>query len=80
MGAADSVILLAWDGPRLILAKVSGRITRGTEAFPVNDLPVGAVIDLEKLREEKDVKVENLEVTPDELQKILEKAPDDFRK
>ncbi len=80
MGAADSVILLAWDGPRLILAKVSGRITRGTEAFPVNALPVGAVIDLEKLREEKDVKVENLEVTQDELQKILEKAPDDFRK
>ena len=60
MGVTDSAILLAWEGPNLVIAKVTGRLTTKQEwhrqsdsaaSAEVGDLPVGTVIDIRKLQD-----------------------------
>jgi hypothetical protein len=65
--AANSTIFLVYDGPRLILKKVSGLLGDRTIA----DVPVGSVLDLKKI-ESQGGKVEVLTEDPKVIKKVLE--------
>lgn len=84
VGAANGVIFLAWDGPRLVVASAKGEVqwrddggARG--GVPVQSLPVGTVVDLDALRKEPGVTVETLSDDPQVVEKVLEKLPQDLR-
>ena len=55
MGVADTMILLAWEGPQLVITKVTGQLKiRATDVSPAEetsagDVPVGTVLDLNNL-------------------------------
>lgn len=74
MGVFDSAIFLAWDGPRLVIAYAKGEI----DGNSINDLPVGSVVDLKKLKE-KNIQVEVLSDDPKVIKKVLKKIPEDLR-
>ncbi len=65
--AANSAIFLVYDGPRLILTKISGKMGD----TDVREIPVGTVIDLDKARE-LNLKIENLSEDPETIKKVLE--------
>jgi hypothetical protein len=84
MGIADAAILLAWEGPNLVIAKVTGRLTtkqelhRPSESTP-GDLPVGTVIDIRKLQEAEGVQVEILSRDPAVIRDVIPQIPCDVR-
>jgi hypothetical protein len=84
LGAANSALFLAWDGPRLVIAGARGEVqwqdssgARGS--VPVHSLPVGTVVDLDALGREPGVTVEILSDDPQTVEKVLEKLPRDLR-
>jgi hypothetical protein len=80
LAAGDAVIFLAWDGPRLVLAAAQGEIGSkdgGSAALP--DLPVGTVVDLEKLKSAPGANVEVLTTDEQVIKDVLEKLPEDLR-
>lgn len=84
LGAANGVVFLAWDGPRLVIASAKGEVqwrdASGARAsVPVGSLPVGTVVDLDALRKEPGVTVEPLSDDPHLVGKVLEKLPQDLR-
>ncbi len=83
LAAGDSVIFLAWDGPRLVIASAQGRIKysadQNKESFSLGDLPVGTVVDLKKLEQQEGVKVDIISEDPAVIKNVLEKIPDDAR-
>jgi hypothetical protein len=78
MGAADSAVFLAYDGPRLVIAYAKGEIKNNNESIRVDSLPVGSVIDLNAL-EKEGIKVKVLSDDPIIIKNILEKLPEDLR-
>src|SRR4029077_18724798 len=84
LGAANGVVFLAWDGPRLIIATARGEVRwrdpGGAQgSVPVQSLPVGTVVDLDALRKEPGVSVEVLGEDPQVVEKVLENLPRDLR-
>ncbi len=84
LGTANSVVFLAYDGPRLVLASVKGEVQwtnkNGEKGnVPVQSLPVGSVVDLKALGREPGVQVQVISDDPDVVQKALEKLSDDLR-
>ncbi|MEK6750110.1 MAG: hypothetical protein AABY83_13060 [Pseudomonadota bacterium] len=83
LGAANSVVFLAWDGPRLILAAAKGEVRwnseSATHSLPVQSLPVGSVVDLQSLSKSPGIQVETLSDDPDIVHAVLEKLPADLR-
>ena len=87
MGVTDSAILLAWEGPNLVIAKVTGRLKARegsrasieSESAPASELPVGAVVDLNKLREKEGVKVEIISQDPAVIRGVIPQIPCDMR-
>jgi hypothetical protein len=84
MGVVDGVVLLAYDGPRLLLAKAQGRVKSGkdgaaAETYSLGDLPVGTVVDLKTLEQTEGVKVEVLSTDPAVIKDVLERISDDAR-
>lgn len=82
MGVVDGAVLLAYDGPRLILAKAQGRVKSGKdegEGHSLGELPAGTVVDLKKLEQAEGVKVEVLSTDPVVIRDVLEKIPADAR-
>lgn len=65
---------LVWDGPRLALYSVQGKIADND----VNQLPVGSVIDLEQAKL-KGLEVKEIEIDDDSLQQVLKKLPKDLK-
>ncbi|PJA24283.1 MAG: hypothetical protein COX57_09430 [Alphaproteobacteria bacterium CG_4_10_14_0_2_um_filter_63_37] len=78
MGAVDTAVFLAWDGPRLVVAMAQGKVGGGEETLSVGDLPVGSVVDLQSLRDQG-IAVKTLSDDPETVQTILQKLPDDLR-
>jgi hypothetical protein len=73
----NSAAFLVWDGPRLAVYRIRGKIKDSS----IEDLPVGAVLDFNKI---KKLEIEGLEVdvlTKDQevIKKILEQLPKDLR-
>lgn len=84
LGAANGVVFLSWDGPRLVLATAKGELAwrdeqGAEEKVPVASLPVGSVVDLEALEREKGVTVEVVSDDPEVIERVLEKLPQDLR-
>lgn len=84
VGAVDTAVFLAWDGPRLVIASARGRIKPGkdpgsTESYSLGDLPVGTVVDLRKLRTQDGVSVDILSTDTAVIKEVLEKTPEDLR-
>ncbi len=63
----NSAIFLVYDGPKLLLAKVSGDLGD----MNVNDLPVGTVLDLKKAKEDR-LQIVPLTEDPDVIEKVLQ--------
>ncbi len=84
LGAANGIVFLAYDGPRLVVASVKGEVQWHDEKgekvlIPVQTLPVGSVVDLEKLGKEQGVQVQIISDDPAIVQNVLDKLPDDLR-
>ena len=84
LGAANGVVFLAWDGPRLVVASAQGEVQwhdpQGqTRNVPVQTLPVGSVVDLQALGMAPGVEVKVISDDPQVVQDVLEKLPQDLR-
>lgn len=84
LGVPNAAIFLAYEGPKLILVRVSGDFTAPNDAKKTNkhqitDLPVGTVVDLEELKKMKNLKVETLSDDPEVTLPVLEKLSEDFK-
>lgn len=77
----DTLILLVFDGPRLVIVSVQGAL-KGSDKknapVNINALPVGTVVDLEKLKKNKNLKVKVLTDDPAITKKVLLKASEDL--
>ena len=71
LGAANTVFFLAWDGPRLVIAKVRGELDS-------NAVPVGTVMNLEKLKNDPQTKVDVIDEDPKDIEKVLKELPNDL--
>lgn len=84
LGAANGIVFLAYDGPRLVVATAKGEVQwsdQGGEkgGVPVQSLPVGSVVDLNALGKEPGVQVQVISDDPEVVHKVLERLPDDLR-
>jgi len=81
MGAEDAAILLAWEGPKLLIVKVTGRVKSKHENIEssAGDLPVGTVINLKQLRSAEGMTVEVLSEDPKTIRDALQQLPCDVR-
>ncbi|MBI3774674.1 MAG: hypothetical protein HY273_03825 [Gammaproteobacteria bacterium] len=83
LGAANSAIFLAWDGPRLVIAAAKGQVqwkdAGGDQSVPVQSVPVGTVVDLQTLGTESGVEIKVINDDPEVIQKVLENIPQDLR-
>lgn len=80
IGAVDSAVFIAWDGPRLVIAKLSGEIDSGAkESFTPGDLPVGTVVDLGMIRISEKLNMEIISEDPALIDEVIKKLPCDLR-
>lgn len=78
-GALDTVVLLAYDGPSLIIASARGKVGEGTEGASLGELPVGTVLDLNALQQHPEFEVKILSDESAVLSQVLEKLPEDLK-
>jgi hypothetical protein len=82
LGAGD-IVVLAWEGPRLVIAAVSGKLKNGdkadNETISLDELPVNTVVDLKKLEQMEGVKIEVLSTDTAIIKEVLQKIPCDAR-
>ncbi len=76
LGGANAAFFLVYDGPRLLIAKVSGELDGGQT--PEN-LPVGTVMDLKKLSSSASIQVETVSDDPVIIERVLRQMPKDLR-
>lgn len=76
----DAAVFLAYDGPRLVIAAARGELKKnsGESAFSLGGLPTGAVVDLDKLGQEKGVTVEILTDDPSTIKDVIENLQKDL--
>ena len=80
VGAVDSAVFLAWDGPRLVIAKLKGQINdEKGKSSTAGDLPVGTVVDIGKIRISERLKLEIISEDPAVIEEVLKKIPCDLR-
>jgi hypothetical protein len=83
MGAFDTAVFLAWDGPRLVIATAKGKIKTGSDAGAdgptLGDLPVGTVVDMKKLEQNQGIKANVISTDPAVIRDVLERLPEDLR-
>lgn len=81
MGAEDAAILLAWEGPKLLIVKATGRLKSksGQAESSAGDLPVGTVINLKELQSTEGIKVEVFSEDPKQIRDVLQQLPCDVR-
>jgi hypothetical protein len=82
MGVLTGAIFLAYDGPRLVLMKVTEKPAppgKTTDSPHLKELPVGTVVDMKKLKSRDDVDAEVLTDDPEVTHKVLEHVQDDTR-
>jgi hypothetical protein len=82
MGAFDTAVFLAWDGPRLVIATAKGKIGPAgdsPEQLTLGNLPVGTVVDMKKLEQNQGIKANIISTDPAVIRDVLERLPDDLR-
>ena len=84
LGVSDAAVFLAWDGPRLAIVAAQGKL-KTTDASgdkggaSLGVLPVGTVVDLKKLEDMENMKVDVISTDTTVIQEVLEKIPCDLR-
>lgn len=73
LGCANSLVFLAYDGPRLAVYSLKGEIN----GVPVGEMPVGTVIDKQKI-EHSNMQLEKVSDDPILIQTIIEKSKEDL--
>ncbi|MCV6608140.1 MAG: hypothetical protein OIF32_08010 [Campylobacterales bacterium] len=66
MGVVDTVVL-AYDGPRLVIATVNGEV----DGFSSAGLPAGTVVDLQKLQNENNINIKIISKDPKVIENVL---------
>ncbi|MEK6726517.1 MAG: hypothetical protein AABY54_08225 [Deltaproteobacteria bacterium] len=81
MGTVDGAIFLAWDGPRVVIAAAKGELKSQDKKGNISagELPVGSVVDLNRLRETGGVEVAIISEDAAVIKDVLEKLPCDLR-
>jgi len=81
LGTANAAFFLVYDGPRLLIAKVSGKLqsAENEHAYAVEDLPVGTVVDMKQLQAIEGITVESVSDDPAILEQVLKALPKDLR-
>lgn len=81
MGAEDAAVLLAWEGPKLLIVKATGRLKSksGQADSSAGDLPVGTVVNLKQLQSTDGITVEVLSEDPKQIRDVLQQLPCDVR-
>jgi hypothetical protein len=81
MGAEDAAILLAWEGPKLLIVSVTGRVKskQGKTESSAGDLPVGTVINIQQLRSIEGMTVKVLSEDPKTIRNVLQQLPCDVK-
>lgn len=69
LGTANVAYFLAWDGPRLVLYSIKGK--------NASALPPGTIVNLSKAKNDSELKVKEIEIAPNDLQKVLDQIPAD---
>jgi len=85
LGTIDTAIFLAWDGPRLVIAMARGTVSFTAssgkkEKVSVGALPVGTVVDLDKMKQHKGVKVQVISDDPAVIRDVIRLLPADVRR
>lgn len=76
LGSIDTAAFLILDGPRLVLAVATGKIKPG---FSVGALPAGTVLDIKRLKQNKDIDVKIVTDDPVVVEKVMERLSNDLR-
>ncbi|MDH5301060.1 MAG: hypothetical protein OEW58_06830 [Gammaproteobacteria bacterium] len=76
LGTANATFFLVYDGPRLLVAKVSGELDG---AHPLSELPVGSVVDMTRLQQQPGVTLEVISDDPAVVEQVLQRLPEDLR-
>lgn len=80
VGVVDSAIFLAWDGPRLVIIQLRGKVKGGAgEDFTPGDLPVGTVVDIGKIKKGGELDLEVISEDPAVIKEVIRKIPCDLR-
>ncbi len=85
MGVTDTMILLAWEGPQLVIAKVTGKLkVQATDAGPAEeasagDVPVGTVLDLNRLKQADGINIEVISRDPALIREIIPRVACDSK-
>ncbi|MCC5815258.1 MAG: hypothetical protein JJT78_10910 [Leptospira sp.] len=72
LSAPDSVFFLAWDGPRLVVAKSKGNLKQW------GNVPAGTIVDLEKAKKQG-VEVEIVTDDPKVIKEVIEAQDKDLK-
>ncbi len=81
MAIPNSMIFVFWDGPRLVVAYAKGEVIDDDgERHNINELPVGTMLDVDTLRKQEGVIVEEISDDPQMIQQIIKRLPDDLKR
>ncbi len=79
LSTANGAFFLVYDGPRLMVAKVSGRLSDEGEAQTIDSLPVGTVVDMKQLEQVPELMIEPVSDDPALIEQVLENMAEDLR-
>jgi len=79
LGATSGVFFLAWDGPRLVIAYATGTIKIEKDTIDISELPVGSVVDLNKLKSTEGIQVKIISDDEKTINNVLQSAPEDMQ-
>jgi hypothetical protein len=72
LACMNSVVFLAWDGPKLAIYSLKGEVN----GVPVQELPVGTILDKEKA-EKLNLRVEKISDEPKLIEAVIESPKED---
>ena len=79
LGGINTAYFLVWDGPKLVIASVTGDVTFDSKTMQPGELPVGSVIDLKALQNNTDLNVQVVSDDPEVIERVLESLPSDLK-
>lgn len=78
LGSLNTAYFLVWDGPKLVIASVTGDVNFSHKTLQPGALPVGAVIDLKALQNNSQLEVNIISEDPEIVNQVLESLPKDL--
>jgi hypothetical protein len=79
LGGINTAYFLVWDGPKLVVASVTGDVSFDSKTMQPGELPVGSVIDLKALQNNTDLNIQVISDDPEVIERVLESLPSDLK-